>query len=102
MALFTGFFDASGDWKNQPFVVVSGYIANYVQWKTLEGMWKQVHDEYKVQLPFHMADFVAANFNENYKNQSNARPDYIEIAKDFTIANSFFIKLITCQATMIN
>jgi len=102
MALFTGFFDASGDWKNQPFVVVSGYIANYLQWKALEGMWKQVHEEHRVELPFHMADFAAACFNENYKNQSNARADYVEIAKDPILRGAFFAKILACQATIVS
>lgn len=102
MALFTAYLDASGDWKNQPFVVVCGYIANFWQWKSLEGIWKGIHDDFGVQRPFHMADFIAACSTDTYKNQSNARADYVEIAKDKVRATAFLHKLVIAQVTMIN
>lgn len=88
MVLFTAYFDASGDW-NQPFVIVAGYIANLWQWKSLENVWPNIHKEYGVQTPFHMADFIAACTTETYARQKNARPDYVEIAKDKERANAF-------------
>jgi hypothetical protein len=102
MALFTAYLDASGDWKNQPFVVVSGYIANLWQWKSLEGVWRGIHEEFNVQRPFHMAEFVAALYTDTYKNQKNARADYVEIAKDRMRAEAFLKKLVIAQVTMTN
>ena len=39
MALFTAYFDATGNAKDQPFVVVSGYIASVHQWRMFNGAW---------------------------------------------------------------
>src|SRR6266568_8924901 len=82
MALFSAYFDASGNAIEQPFVVVSGYIANFQQWKLLEDCWKNTHAKYGVSLPFHAADLAAAISNPNYKGQHNARQDYVALAND--------------------
>jgi hypothetical protein len=73
MALFSAYFDASGNAIDQPHVVVSGFIANYLQWKLFQGEWEDAHRQYGVNLPFHMADFVAACRSAHYKNQRSAR-----------------------------
>jgi hypothetical protein len=53
MALFTAYFDASGNAEeSDSFIVVSGYIANFSQWKMLENMWRQIHSEFGVTTPF--------------------------------------------------
>ena len=102
MGLFTAYLDASGDSDKQPFVVVSGYIANLTQWIAIENIWKSIHEEFRVNLPFHMADFVAAGTNEKYKNQSNARADYVELAKDPVLWRHFLQQLVNAQVCMIH
>ncbi len=102
MGLFTAYLDAAGDSNKQPFVVVSGYIANLGQWIAIESIWKQIHAEFKMDLPFHMAEFYSAVTNENYKKQSNARKDYIEIAKDQILWRHFLQQLVNAQVCMIH
>lgn len=102
MAMFTAYFDASGDALKQPYVVVSGYIANHLQWKYFEDVWTQIHRDNGVREPFHMADFMAALTNPDYAKQSNARPDYIAIAKDSVKANAFLRALCLVEATFVN
>lgn len=94
MAMFTAYFDASGNAQDHPFVVVSGYVANYLQWQRFEDDWARAHQAYGVNPPFHMAEFVAACTTHWYKDQSNARADYVEIAKDAEQAAEF-LKLIS-------
>ena len=102
MAMFTAYFDASGNAVNQPFIVVSGYIANLFQWREFEKQWAAVHKQYSVNLPFHMAEFMAALNNPKYKTQKNARADYVDIAKDPDIAKGFLGQLSILQAVMVN
>lgn len=103
MAMFTAYFDASGNALDQPFVVVSGYIANYIQWKLFENMWKKVHDDNGVNLPFHMASLIEATKNPlSYANQKNARPDYISLGKDPKRAQAFFLNLSIAEATVVD
>jgi hypothetical protein len=102
MALFTAYFDASGNAQDQAFVVVAGYIANFMQWRAFDGMWKQIHDEHGVLLPFHMAEFQSAHANPKYETQKNARPDYVAISKDPKRGASFFQKLCKAQQSMVN
>ena len=82
MAMFTAYFDASGNGVDQPHVVVSGYIASYLQWKLIDGAWRNYHKARGVELPFHAADLMAAISNPNYKNQTNARQDYVHLAEN--------------------
>jgi hypothetical protein len=102
MALFTVYFDASGDSIEQPNTIVSGYIANHLQWKMFEDTWTKLHDEYGVKRPFHMAEFVAANSNPNYSKQKHARADYIAIAKDERKALAFLARLAALQMTTVH
>lgn len=103
MPMFTAYFDAAGDGQEQPFIVVAGYIANWLQWRSFETMWKHVHKEYGVELPFHMAEFVAATANPaRYQKQTNARPDYIAIANDLSKAEQFLKMLCIAQQTIVN
>ena len=94
MAMFTAYFDASGNPKDQPFIVVSGYVANYLQWQRFEDDWATIHRTFEVNPPFHMAEFVAACSTLTYREQRNARADYIEIAKDAKRSEEF-LKLIS-------
>lgn len=99
--MFTAYFDASGNAVDQPFVVVSGYIANYVQWKFLENAWLDVHKKYGLSQPFHAADFMAAKTNlDNYKKQRNARADYVAIASAPDQADRFLMNLAQLLATV--
>lgn len=58
MSAFTAYFDASGHPSDQPFVVVSGYVANFLQWQVFSGNWAQTHQRFDVPLPFHTTDFM--------------------------------------------
>ena len=81
MAFFTGFFDASGNSKDQPYVVAAGYIANWCQWRLFEQQWRDIHKEFRIDLPFHATGFIDSQENpERYAKQSNARPDYVALA----------------------
>jgi len=102
MAMFTAYLDAAGDSTKEPFVVVAGYIANFVQWKGFEAAWRTVHEQSSVSLPFHMTDFVAATTNPKYSEQGNVRNDYVEIAKDPLRLRTFVHGLVFTQATFIN
>lgn len=103
MAMFTAYFDASGNPNDQPFVIVSGYIANSFQWRMFEQTWASMHADHRVNLPFHMVEFQAATSNiERYSKQRNAREDYVNLAKDRNKANEFFKKICIAQLTMIN
>jgi Protein of unknown function (DUF3800) len=101
MATFTAYLDASGDSTKEPFVIVSGYIANFVQWETFESVWRNTHERFNVALPFHMAEFMAATTNPKYREQSNARRDYVEIAQDPTRWREFLQGLVYAQAMFI-
>jgi hypothetical protein len=103
MAMFTAYFDASGNAREQPFVVVAGYLANYLQWRAFEDMWTRVHIEFNVEPPFHMSDLVeATRYPLSYANQKNARRDYIELAKDPKKARDFLLKIVLAQVTIVN
>ncbi len=98
MAMFTAFLDASGNGVDQPRVIVSGYIANYGQWKLFEAAWDKAHSDYGLSRPFHMSEFVAAlDFPESYKQQKNARHDYVTIAKTPDKAMAFLRVLTNIQ-----
>jgi Protein of unknown function (DUF3800) len=102
MAMFTAYFDASGNGIDQPFVVVAGYVASYLQWRLFEDGWRKIHKDYSVEIPFHMADFDAALTNPAYKHQKNVRLDYVDIAKDPARACEFLKRLCICQQTLTN
>lgn len=104
MAFFNCYLDASGnaDQENS-FVVVSGYIANFLQWRAFENLWKQIHAEHGVNTPFHMAEFMAATANpDRYEKQRNARADYVAIGRDFPRATEFFKNICIAEQTMVN
>lgn len=101
MAMFTAYFDASGDPTHQ-FLVVAGYVANFAQWKSFDYTWRRLHEDNGVKLPFHAAEFNAALFNEKYESQRNARQDYVELAKNFNKATDFLGKLCMAQLTYLN
>jgi Protein of unknown function (DUF3800) len=103
LASFTAYFDASGNALDQPFLIVAGYIANYLQWKNLESMWTQIHEKNKVDLPFHMAEFVAATQNPSrYASQTKARADYVALGNDPERAERFLAGLVLTQISSVN
>jgi hypothetical protein len=98
MGLFSAYFDASGNSKDQPRVIVSGYIANYWQWKLFEMSWDRAHSDFGFQRPFHMSEFIAAlEYPDSYKGQKNARSDYIAIAQNPERAVHFLNTLTNIQ-----
>ncbi len=103
MAMFTAYFDASGN-AEQPesFVIVSGYIANYLQWRAFEVTWAAIHSQFGVKTPFHMTTFMAALSNpDRYASQRDARADYVALAKDSPKAQEFFKQICLAQLSMI-
>src|SRR4029077_12645347 len=86
---FTAYFDASGHPSDQPFVVVSGYVANYLQWQGFGKAWAHTHNKFNVDLPFHMADFMAR------KKDGARRKDYKKL--DDTQAEDFLVGLASVQ-----
>lgn len=48
ISAFNAFFDASGHPSDQPFVVVSGYVANVHQWQFFNRMWEEIHKRYEI------------------------------------------------------
>jgi hypothetical protein len=102
LTLFTAYFDASGDGRKHPFTIVSGYIANYLQWKMFEHAWEDIHKQFNVELPFHMAEFIAALEQPKYSLQSNARADYVTIAKDQEKAKEFLHQLAFIELTKVS
>jgi hypothetical protein len=91
MAFFTACFDAAGHPADQPFVVVAGYISNYMQWKSFDQMWEKTHSIAGVNLPFHMADFNASRGSAKNK----IRQDYSKLS-DIEHAD-FIIRLTAIQ-----
>jgi len=104
MGMFTAYMDASGNAEQEDsFIVVSGYIANLLQWRMIENVWKGIHAEFDMETPFHMAEFMAATSNpDRYAAQRNARSDYVAISKDIRKAQQFFEKICIAQQGMVN
>lgn len=94
MGFFTAFFDASGHPADQPFVIVSGYVANYTQWRMFNDTWEEEHKKAGVDLPFHMSDFMAAR-RAAQNNGTAKRMDYLRL-NDFD-ASSFILHLANFQ-----
>jgi hypothetical protein len=98
VAMFTVYLDAAGNSIDQPFLIVSGYVANVAQWQMFDSTWKRWHKEFQVDMPFHMAEFHAAVTNpERYSGQRNARQDYLGIASDARKAKEFLYHLTRTQ-----
>jgi hypothetical protein len=102
MALFSAAFDASGDGKRHPFVIVSGLVANFQQWGLFEKLWIKAHEEADVHLPLHTADLMAAINQPKYSIQSNARPDYVQLARNPERAKLFIHHLAVAAVTTIS
>jgi hypothetical protein len=102
MGMFSAYFDASGNTKDHPYFVVSGYVANYLQWQRFEDDWEKIHVAFEVEQPFHMSEFVAACSTETYKNQRNARADYVEIAKSPERAKEFLKWISQIQMSFVH
>lgn len=78
MGFFTAYFDASGHPADQPFVIVAGYVANYTQWRMFNAVWELEHKDAKCDIPFHMADFMAAR-RAAKKGRTSKRADYLRL-----------------------
>jgi hypothetical protein len=102
MAHFTAYFDASGNSDNHPYIVVAGFIANLLQWKQFETQWEQIHEQHNLVRPFHMAEFMAATQNPNYKLQSNARADCMAIAEKPEECRKFFNAICFVELLLMN
>jgi hypothetical protein len=103
MALFTAYFDASGNAQDDTFVVVAGYLANYLQWRMLETMWRDIHSEFEVAIPFHMSEFMAATVNpQRYAAQKNCRNDYLAILQDTKKVQTFFNRICIAQQSVMH
>jgi hypothetical protein len=103
MAMFTAFFDASGEGQaDQSLVVVSGFVANFQQWGWFQAMWEKAHLEAGVELPFHMVDFMSACNNPHYAQQKNARADYVQLAKRPEDAQKFLYHLALSEVTALS
>jgi len=101
VAVFTAYIDATGNSVDQHYVIVSGYIANWIQWRLFEDQWKVIHSEFGAELPFHMSELMSALTNPKYASQSGARKDYISIAERKE-GNEFLKKLSIAQVGMMN
>jgi hypothetical protein len=104
MATFSAYFDASGNSADQPYEIVTGYLANYIQWKLLEDQWKVIHAEYGIVQPFHMTHFVAAlkDVNRYATRQKKPRADYIKIAQAPDRAKECLSRLTVAQLGMVH
>lgn len=102
MAMFTAYFDASGSAAGQPYVIVAGYVASFFQWQRFEDEWSKAHLAFNVELPFHSTEFRSACVSDTYKHQSNARADYVEIAKNQVQAQAFLEVLGKIQTSFIH
>jgi hypothetical protein len=104
MAMFSACFDAAGDWKSQPFVIASGFVANLQQWGMFGALWKRAHAESNMELPLHMTELMAARNNpERYAKQKDARPDYIRLALQGDDAvNEFLHHLALTEVTSLS
>jgi len=103
MALFTAYFDASGEGQeNQPLVIVSGFVANFQQWGMFQSLWERAHREAGAELPFHMVDFMAACNNPHYAQQKNARADYVRLAGNPQEAKKFLHHLALSEVTALS
>jgi hypothetical protein len=91
MGFFTAYFDAAGHPADQPFVVVSGYVSNYMQWKLFNTMWEKAHSLAGTDLPFHMSDFNASRGS----NKNKIRKDYRNLSD--AQAYDFLLKLTSIQ-----
>jgi len=102
MAMFTAYFDASGE-ERQPFIVVSGFVANFSQWSMLGRVWKEVHEEAEADLPFHMSEFMSACQNpDRYAAQSKARADYVRLSRDPEKAQKFLHQLAMTEVSTMH
>src|SRR5690242_11472191 len=68
----TAYFDASGK-KEQPVLVVSGFVASEKQWLRFEEEWDALLGEFQLAHPFHTTDYVAAVQGTQYEQFSDNR-----------------------------
>ena len=61
MTEYALYLDDSGHPKDQPYVVVAGFIASESQWLSFEPAWKAALAKYGLGDAFHMTDFSAKN-----------------------------------------
>jgi hypothetical protein len=85
ISAFTAYFDASGHPSDQPFVVVSGYVANFMQWQVFNANWTETHKRFGMPIPFHATDFM------------HRKEPYDKWGKDSQDARLFLTSLCTAQ-----
>lgn len=59
MVEFSLYLDDSGHPKDQPFVVVAGFVATEKQWLDFEPRWEATLKHFGLESPFHMTDFMS-------------------------------------------
>ena len=85
VGFFTAYFDASGNSRDQPFLVAAGYVANGFQWKAFEEYWDRIHNEFDMKRPFHMVEFMSRNQPNNLTSQYARWAEVDPEAQDFNI-----------------
>ena len=70
MAMFTAYFDASGNYQSPTAMFVSGAVASTDDWIAFEAEWLALLDANGMKPPFHMKDFKSgAHPYEAWKNK---------------------------------
>ena len=87
VSFYTAYYDASGAPGDSKFVVVSGFVANFMQWKAFENGWDDIHQKHGVSRPFHMTEFMARHQPGNEGSQ------YRKWASDSVEATEFLVQL---------
>lgn len=99
LSAFSAYFDASGHPSDQPFVVVSGFVANAHQWLFFNKMWEAIHKRYDIALPFHAADF--AGRYRQYKKWSLDDPEAEDFASELASAQQIYMLFgVSCVVDM--
>lgn len=86
MTEFSLFLDDSGHPKDQPYVVVAGFIANESQWLIFEPEWRATLAKYGLGEAFHMTDFSAKNKKRSTLKKEQILSDLRRVIRSNTIA----------------
>jgi hypothetical protein len=77
MAVFTAYFDASGD-KQKRVLAVAGFVATVTQWTRFDEDWKAILDGEGVTA-MHMTDFASSQREfASWKNESERRKQFVD------------------------
>ena len=69
MADFALYLDDSGHPKDQPYVVVAGYVASDRNWLAFEFEWRSALNRFSLADPFHMTDFMREKYSSFKRDQ---------------------------------